>query len=320
MNLRKSTQGEGPASQKQESPTVALPAGLPKPHALRAWGKWLEKERINRGLTDVAREQFPPGLFPKKWSKEALEPVEEPPADASWKDKQAYKLACLKLEERRAFNAQLKERKETWWRDRLNEYFDLLTSSMEDTQPGLREVLRSKFACGDGYYDGVAAMLYITAWIKNSLIHNPQHDYYDKGHRLIVEKRLGTGATDREFAAVARRWAFDINPFVRAPYTGDAMGKFIIEKIMPPYADASDRLVDELRKEGLLHDYESVIDRCTTIVQRRATKGAAANVAILEIGTSVGRPPALSSTWLAQRSAMGHAASTASQCRLPRPS
>ena len=51
---------------------------MPRPHALRAWGKWREKELISRGLTDVAREQFPPGMFPKKWSKEPARPKPKP--------------------------------------------------------------------------------------------------------------------------------------------------------------------------------------------------------------------------------------------------
>ena len=85
------------------------------------------------------------------------------------------------------------EQKQTWWRDKLNEYFELITGSMERTQPGLREVLRSKFSAGDGYYDGVSAMAYITVWIKNSLLHNPQHEYYEKAHTIVLEKRLAGG-------------------------------------------------------------------------------------------------------------------------------
>ena len=204
--------------------------------------------------------------------------IEEPPATASWKDKQFYKRECLELEKRQAFNKQLAERKETWWRDRLNEYFDLITSTMKRTQPGLREVLREKYHLGDGYYDGVAAMDYVQAWIKNALTMNPQHDYYEHANNLVLNKRLVVGCSDREFQAVARKWAFDINPFLRAPYNSDALGEFIIMKIMPVMADTTDRLLDELRKEGLLHDYESVIDRCSTIVQRRA-KGPSATAA-----------------------------------------
>ena len=87
--------------------------------------------------------------LPKKWSAKALEPVEEPPADATYKDKQYYKRECIELEKRLAFNKRLAEQKQTWWRDKLNEYFELITGSMERTQPGLREVLRERYHCGD---------------------------------------------------------------------------------------------------------------------------------------------------------------------------
>ena len=243
---------------------------MPRPHATREWGKWLEEQKIERGLTDVAHGKYTPGLFPKRWSKKALEPIEEPPAEASYKDKQYYKRECLELEKRLAFNERLKEQKLTWWRDKLNEYFEVLTGSMKRTQPGLREVLREHCHCGDGYYDGVAAMQYVEAWLKNAIELNPQHDFYEKCHLVTVEKRLQPGCSAREFQAVARRWAFDINPFLRASYVSNAMGEFIVTKIMPAMGDTNDRLLDELRKEGLLHDYESVVDKCCTVVMRRA--------------------------------------------------
>ena len=37
-------------SEKQQS---EFPAGIPRPHVTRNWGKWLERECIERGLTDV---------------------------------------------------------------------------------------------------------------------------------------------------------------------------------------------------------------------------------------------------------------------------
>ena len=260
-----------------------LPAGVPKPHAARDWGKWLEKEQIARGLTDVARGKFTPGLFPVKWSRKALDPVPDLPEGASWADKMKHQAACVELEKRVAFNKRLADQKETWWRDKLNEYFTVLTSSMERTQPGLREVLRDRYHMGDGYYDGVAAYEFVTQWIKNALRDSPQNAYYERMHALVETKRLPVGCSDREFCAVARRWAFDINPFVRAPYANEAFGKFIIEKIMPPYSDAADRLVDELRDAGTLHEYETVVEKCSAVVSRRATKAAAAAPMVAEL-------------------------------------
>ena len=85
------------------------------------------------------------------------------------------------------------EQKQTWWRDKLNEYFELITGSMEMTQPGLREVLRERYHCGDGYYDGVAAMEYIKTWLKNSQLINPQYEHYEKHTASFLRKAARTG-------------------------------------------------------------------------------------------------------------------------------
>ena len=47
-------------------------------------------------------------------------------------------------------------------------------------------------------------------------------------------------------------FVFDLNPYLRAPYSGETLGEFIIYKLMPPYQDAADRLISELRKDALL--------------------------------------------------------------------
>ena len=69
---RSSWQGCGRAM----TPSTEFPAGIPRPHVTRNWGKWLEKECIERGLTDVRHGKFTPGLFATKWSARALEPVD----------------------------------------------------------------------------------------------------------------------------------------------------------------------------------------------------------------------------------------------------
>ena len=74
-----------PADAQSEKQQSEFPAGVPRPHVTRNWGKWLEKECIERGLTDVRHGKFTPGLFAKKWSAKALEPVEELPEDATSK-------------------------------------------------------------------------------------------------------------------------------------------------------------------------------------------------------------------------------------------
>ena len=72
---------------------------------------------------------------------------------------------------------------------------------------------------------------------------------------------------------VSAWFAYDINPFLRAPYTGEQLGEFVINKILPrAYDEAAERLLDELRKEDLLGEYEVVLNRCSRIVQRHASR------------------------------------------------
>ena len=44
----------------------------------------------------------------------------------------------------------------------------------------------------------------------------------------------------------------DVIPFIRSPIVGEPLGEFIIEKLMPPYQDAKERLIEQLRSKGHL--------------------------------------------------------------------
>ena len=89
---------------KVEKGLKAFPSGLPKPHAARDWGRSIQTAITERGLTDVARKELPPGLFDKLWSADALQEPPELPAGASFGDQLRWRSMRDEVEKRKAHN------------------------------------------------------------------------------------------------------------------------------------------------------------------------------------------------------------------------
>ena len=66
-----------------------------------------------------------------------------------------------------------------WWSDDGHDYFMVIISTMEKTQPGLVEQLKAKFVTDSGKYNGVGAMAYITLWLQRMHQKHPRHAYYE---------------------------------------------------------------------------------------------------------------------------------------------
>ena len=240
-----------------------FPQGLARPHQARDWHRSLESAAADRDLTDVIRHRLPVGKFPKLHSDASLIiGVDEPGADASFKDKLSYVSRRDKCEERKKENEQILEQRADWWLKNNNQLFNLIVGTMVKTAPALRENLRDKFLVETGYYDGHAALAYVENHLTDLARRHPQYQLYETASHAIVSKRLPTGSSEIEFSAIARRFIFDVNPFTRSPLSGEILGEFIITKIMPDYPDAADRIVETLRERGELDDHEKVTDEC----------------------------------------------------------
>lgn len=75
---------------KHDDPvTIEFPGCAPKRHQARAWGMAMDSLLTTRGLTSVARNKLPPGMFRRPWSDEALQPPPALPARPSYKDQLA---------------------------------------------------------------------------------------------------------------------------------------------------------------------------------------------------------------------------------------
>ena len=87
---------------------IPFPAGAPKPHESRRWGRDLDAKLVRtHGLSSVARNKLPPGMFRKLWSKEALAPPPKLPRDADYRAIVAHRNLVDKIEERTRENAQI---------------------------------------------------------------------------------------------------------------------------------------------------------------------------------------------------------------------
>ena len=157
---------------------------------------------------------------------------------------------------------------------------------MIKTHPGLRDMLRDRCALGGedkGYYDGVAAMTFVDRWCKKMHGHHPHHDFYQKCLETILKMTLPSGCSERDFLAISRRLVYDVNPHLRAPCEGEALGELLIMKVMPnAYQDAAERLLDEMRANKELNDANKVIDRISHVISRRSRSTGEAHAAKVE--------------------------------------
>ena len=256
--------------------TIRFPPGAPKQHEAMAWGRLIDSKLTEHGITSVARARLPTGKFKKKWSAGALEPPPALPSKPSYKDQMSHRQAVDTIEARVSENAFIQEQRDAWWQEYNHLFFQIITDSMINTNPSMRDLLRDRYHVIDGYYDGYDAFEHVKKWLNDLHRRQPGYNYYEEALSILERKRLPTGAGEAEFGATVRRFMHDINPYIRAPYAEQALGEYIIEKLLPAsYVDAIDRLLDEMKADGTISDASIVEDRCREVVRRR-TKGSVA--------------------------------------------
>lgn len=304
-------------TKEEASEEVRFPPGIPRPHAIDEFKRSLESKLATDDLTDIALKRVPAGKFDSLWPEAALQDPAPLPAKASWSDNDRYRRALVEVESRKRTNARIKAQRTEWYSKGNDEYFHVIADSMRETNPTLRTTLRDEYYLSDGRYDGCAAAEHVEKWVKKELDKSPQFDFYDNILNGIVAKRLPEGCPARVFTKLTRRVLHSINPYIRAPYTGAALGRFIIEKLMPDYKEPAEGLIERLTDKGMLDDIEEVQSEC---IPRRVRTPASSLGASTATGTRVARLPATTSTWQTRASTLGRGVSTASRCLLPRQS
>ena len=170
---------------------VTFPQGSHKPHEARAWGRSLDSTLTkHEGLSSVARNRLPPGMFPKLWSEDALKPPPKLPKDATFRDQMSHRNMVDEIEKRTNQNATVIEQREEWWKTNNNLLFTIMTDSMIKSNPGLRDAMRERFHVIDGYYSGYDGLVFVQQYVEGIMERNPQHDHYEKLAKHFEDHRL----------------------------------------------------------------------------------------------------------------------------------
>ena len=157
MNAKNMTV-EKSESNSQITTLIPFPAGQPKPHDSRKWGRALESLMTVLKLTDTMRKRIPEGKFDPLWAQSALQPPPPLGKNPHYKDVVAHRQFQDVITHRKATNRKIEAQRDEWWRDSNHEFFTIIVDSMIKTNPGMYELLREKFHVSDGYYDGCAAL------------------------------------------------------------------------------------------------------------------------------------------------------------------
>jgi hypothetical protein len=211
--------------------------------------------------------------------------VEEPKPlakGATDADRRDFDKEAARRFERRRENKEIELKIAVAVRDDESSLFTLLSDSMKETNPGLRDNLRELYQVSGapGHFTGSTALAKIKADLTAQVAEGTYDKYYDEVLRHHETNRLKEGCLPSEFSAKVRTFVHYTNPFLRRPYKGDAIGKFIIENILPSaYNEAGDRITADCERDKCLHDPVEVERRCLQKVakcQKQTSKAVVA--------------------------------------------
>ena len=181
---------------------------------------------------------------------------------------QAIVAKCVRI------NAENESKRSTARRDDDNKLFTLICASMVKTAPILRESLREQcqVISYPGFYSGRAAIRQLVEHCASIGEKGIGHKYYQNIEDKMrhPDHHLKEGCTVNSFASMARCLVSLVNPQLSRPYQGESLGEAVIALLPYAYVDAKERLIDECRRDGSLHDAAKVITACLIIVSRRA--------------------------------------------------
>jgi hypothetical protein len=261
-----------------------FPGTRPKPDEMKTWLDGFEDVAAVKGLAAAANGQLPDRVASKALKKRSAKELSIPALskDAGYKEVLAHRDLTMKVDGYLKDNAIIDAEITRAQIDDRNELFSLMTETMRRTNPGLRDALRAKFKIKElsGHYDGYRALQHVKAKMNEQVREGAFHKHYEKSLAWIQnpKNRLKDGCTATEFSARVRQFVHYVNPYLQRKFTGEDIGKFIIEEIMPEeYSEAGDRIRNKCEEEGELDDEEKVESRClTTIVKRQKSRALTA--------------------------------------------
>ena len=243
-----------------------FPGTRPKPHEIKIYFDALVECIAKNKLSNTADGKLPSRVahlikYPENMA-------EEPPPlarTATDSDRRDHERESSRRFDRRRENSEIDLKKAVAVRDDESLLFTLITDSMKETNPGLRDNLREtyKVSGAPGHFTGSTALAKIRADLAAQVAEGTYDKFYEEALRWQEANRLKEGCTPTEFSARTRTFVHYTNPFLRRPYKGSAIGKFIIETILPAaYNEAGDRILGDCEKDSCLSDAVEVERRC----------------------------------------------------------
>jgi len=139
----------------------------------------------------------------------------------------------------------------------------------------LKELQRKHLISGtvysdDAVYDGFAMYNEIRA-LRNKKLSKVSRDEVKALQKKLDSNPLKDGHSVDAFNTRIEIFTRDINPYLDAPLTGEALGEWIVEQMSSGLTDAGLSLMRDLHRSSKLDDQQEVITECQTIVDAHAS-------------------------------------------------
>jgi hypothetical protein len=270
-----------------------FPGTRPKPHDIKIYFDALVECIAKNRLSNTADGKLPSRVahltkYPEEMAADPA-PLGRNPDD---RDRREHEKEMSRRFERRKQNKEMDLKIAVAVREDETSLFTLISDSMRETNPGLRDTLRVAFKVSGapGNFSGSKALAKIRADLAAQVAEGTYDKFYEEALRWQETNRLKEGCTPQEFSARTRTFVHYTNPFLRRPFQGNAIGKFIVETILPAaYSEAGDRILGDCEKEDCLSDPVEVERRCLQKVAK--CQKASSKAVVAAHGTPQGLDP-----------------------------
>ena len=109
---------------------VHFPPGIPPPHQLRKWARYIEGRLPELDLVELAQNTLPLGKFDPIYPDTMFEEIRLP-RDASTSERLSHRRWAESQTKMRLHNDKVKAARDAWWSNALNLYFELRRSRHE---------------------------------------------------------------------------------------------------------------------------------------------------------------------------------------------
>jgi hypothetical protein len=208
---------------KQDYAPPRFPGTRPKPHEIKIYfDAFVECVAKNR-LSNTVDGKLPSRVAHlTKYPEDMVEEPKPLAKGATDADRRDFDKEAARRFERRRENKEIELKIAVAVRDDESSLFTLLSDSMKETNPGLRDNLRELYQVSGapGHFTGSTALAKIKADLTAQVAEGTYDKYYDEVLRHHETNRLKEGCLPSEFSAKVRTFVHYTNPFLRETIQG----------------------------------------------------------------------------------------------------